>query len=120
MRGDGLLAQVRLRIGEQRLTAIITQDAVAEFKLKRGDEALATIPMWITTMLKENELDIAPVGGSTHQWPSPTTRAETSRPWRRPRPKPRRRSAPPVKRTCRPHGGCWRAARSSPITHATR
>jgi molybdopterin-binding protein len=34
---------VRLRIGDQRLTAIITQDAVAELKLKRGDEALAVI-----------------------------------------------------------------------------
>jgi molybdopterin-binding protein len=43
LRGDGLLAQVRLRIGDQRLTAIITQDAVAELKLKRGDEALAII-----------------------------------------------------------------------------
>jgi len=43
VRGDGLLAQVRIRIGEQRLTAIITQDAVAELKLKRGDEALAII-----------------------------------------------------------------------------
>jgi molybdopterin-binding protein len=43
VRGDGLLAQVRLRIGEQRLTAIITQDAVDELKLKRGDEALAII-----------------------------------------------------------------------------
>jgi molybdopterin-binding protein len=43
VRGDGLLAQVRLRIGEQRLTAIITQDAVKELRLKRGDEALAVI-----------------------------------------------------------------------------
>ncbi len=43
MRGDGLLVQVRLRIGDQRLTAIITQDAVAELKLKRGDEAVAVI-----------------------------------------------------------------------------
>jgi molybdopterin-binding protein len=43
VRGDGLLAQVRLRIGDQRLTAIITQDAVHELKLKRGDEALAII-----------------------------------------------------------------------------
>jgi len=43
VRGDGLLAQIRLRIGDQRLTAIITQDAVAELKLKRGDEALAII-----------------------------------------------------------------------------
>jgi molybdopterin-binding protein len=43
VRGDGILAQVRLRIGDQRLTAIITQDAVAELKLKRGEEALAII-----------------------------------------------------------------------------
>lgn len=43
VRGDGLLAQVRLRIGDQRLTAIITQDAVAELKLRRGDEALAVV-----------------------------------------------------------------------------
>ena len=43
VRGDGLLAQVRLRIGDQRLTAVITQDAVAELKLKRGDEAVAII-----------------------------------------------------------------------------
>jgi molybdopterin-binding protein len=43
VRGDGLLAQVRLRIGDQRLTAVITQDAIAELKLKRGDEAVAVI-----------------------------------------------------------------------------
>ena len=43
VRGDGLLAQVRLRIGDQRLTAVITKDAVDELKLRRGDEALAII-----------------------------------------------------------------------------
>ena len=43
MRGDGLLAQVRLRIGDQRLTAVITRDAVSELKLKRGDQAVAII-----------------------------------------------------------------------------
>ena len=43
VRVDGLLAQVRLRIGEQRLTAIITRDAVEELKLKRGQPALAVI-----------------------------------------------------------------------------
>jgi molybdopterin-binding protein len=41
-RGDGLLAQVTLRIGDQLLTAVITQ-AVVELKLKRGDEAVAII-----------------------------------------------------------------------------
>ena len=43
VRTDGLLAQVRLRIGDQRLTAVITSDAVDELKLKRGDYALAII-----------------------------------------------------------------------------
>lgn len=43
VRVEGLLAQVRLRIGDERLTAIITRDAVDELKLKRGDEALAVI-----------------------------------------------------------------------------
>jgi molybdopterin-binding protein len=43
VRSDGLLSQVRLRIGEQFLTAVITRDAVTELKLKRGDEAVAII-----------------------------------------------------------------------------
>jgi molybdopterin-binding protein len=43
IRVDGLLAQVRLRIGDQRLTAVITRDAVDELKLKRGGTALAII-----------------------------------------------------------------------------
>lgn len=43
VRIDGLLAQVRLRVGDQTLTAIITRDAVTELKLRRGDEALAII-----------------------------------------------------------------------------
>jgi molybdopterin-binding protein len=43
VRIDGLLAQVRLRVGGQSLTAVITRDAVAELKLRRGDEALAII-----------------------------------------------------------------------------
>lgn len=43
VRVDGLLAQVRLRIGDQQLTAVITRDAVNELKLKRGAEALAVI-----------------------------------------------------------------------------
>ncbi len=43
VRSDGLLSQVRLRIGNQMLTAVITRDAVTELKLKRGDEAVAII-----------------------------------------------------------------------------
>ena len=43
VRSEGLLAQVRLRIGDQMLTAVITRDAVDELKLRRGDEAMAVI-----------------------------------------------------------------------------
>jgi molybdopterin-binding protein len=43
VRTEGLLAQVRLRIGDQVLTAVITRDAVDELKLRRGQEALAVI-----------------------------------------------------------------------------
>lgn len=43
VRVDGLLAQVRLRIGDQTLTAVVTADAIAELKLKRGDDAVAII-----------------------------------------------------------------------------
>ena len=43
VRVEGLLAQVRLRIGDQTLTAVITRDAVDELKLRRGDEALAIV-----------------------------------------------------------------------------
>jgi molybdopterin-binding protein len=43
VRVEGLLAQVRLRIGDQRLTAVITRDAIDELKLKRGQPALAVI-----------------------------------------------------------------------------
>jgi molybdopterin-binding protein len=43
VRTDGLMAQVRLRIGHQTLTAVITRDAVESLRLKKGDEALAVI-----------------------------------------------------------------------------
>ena len=43
VRVEGLLAQIRLRLGDQRLTAVITRDAVDELKLKRGQPALAII-----------------------------------------------------------------------------
>ena len=43
VRSDGLMAQVRLRIGDQTLTAVITRDAVEELHLRRGDDALAII-----------------------------------------------------------------------------
>ena len=43
VRVEGLLAQVTLRIGDQRLTAVITRDAVEELRLKKGLAALAII-----------------------------------------------------------------------------
>ena len=43
VRIDGLLAQVKLRVGHQSLTAVITADAVRVLKLRRGDDALAVI-----------------------------------------------------------------------------
>jgi molybdopterin-binding protein len=43
VRIDGLLAQVRIRVGDQSLTAVITADAVRALKLRRGDDALAII-----------------------------------------------------------------------------
>ena len=43
VRVDGLLAQVRMRVGDQSLTAVITADAVRALKLRRGDDAVAII-----------------------------------------------------------------------------
>ncbi len=43
VRREGLLAQIRLRIGDQQLTAVITRDAVDELGLRRGDEATAIV-----------------------------------------------------------------------------
>ena len=36
VRIDGLLGQVRLRIGDQTLTAVVTADALSELKLRRA------------------------------------------------------------------------------------
>ena len=43
IRRDGLLAQIRLRVGDQSLTAEITCDALDELRLKKGDFATAII-----------------------------------------------------------------------------
>jgi molybdopterin-binding protein len=55
VRIDGLLAQVRLRVGDQSLTAVITADAVRALKLRRGEDAIAII--------KSTEVMIATSGG---------------------------------------------------------
>ena len=56
VRIDGLLAQIRLRVGDYTLTAVITADAVRALRLKRGDDALAII--------KSTEVMIARRAGS--------------------------------------------------------
>ena len=43
VRTDGLLAQVRLRVGDHVLTAVITKDAVQSLRLRRGQPAIALI-----------------------------------------------------------------------------
>jgi molybdopterin-binding protein len=43
VRVQGLLAQVRLRVGDQSVTAVITADAVRTLRLRRGDDAVAII-----------------------------------------------------------------------------
>ena len=43
VRVDGLLAQVRMRVGDQTITAVITADAVRALKLRRGDDAIAIV-----------------------------------------------------------------------------
>ena len=57
VRMEGLLAQVRLRIGDQTLTAVITRDAVDELKLRRGDDALAIIKSTEVMVAREAEAD---------------------------------------------------------------
>ncbi len=55
IRVDGLLAQVRLRIGDQRLSAVITRDAIDALKLKRGQPAIAVIKSTEVMIAREAE-----------------------------------------------------------------
>lgn len=57
VRKDGLLGQVRLRIGDQTLTAVITADAIDELKLRRGDDALAIIKSTEVMIAREADGD---------------------------------------------------------------
>ena len=66
VRVDGLLAQVRLRVGGQTLTAVITRDAIAELKLRRGDDALAIVKS--TEVMIAREADAKTVDRS--EWPA--------------------------------------------------
>ena len=65
VRVDGLLGQVRLRIGDQSLTAVITRDALEELKLKRGDDALAIIKS--TEVMIAREQPAPPAKRSRHK-----------------------------------------------------
>lgn len=67
VRVEGLIAQIRLRIGTQRLTAVITRDALDELALQRGDEAVAIV--------KSTEVMI---GREQHPRPSPRRAAPRS------------------------------------------
>jgi molybdopterin-binding protein len=55
VRIDGLLGQVRLRIGDQILTAVITSDALDELKLRRGDSAMAIVKSTEVMIAREAE-----------------------------------------------------------------
>jgi molybdopterin-binding protein len=56
VRSSGLMGQIRLRIGDQRLTAVITSDALHELKLRRGDDAVAIIKATEVMIAREAEL----------------------------------------------------------------
>jgi molybdopterin-binding protein len=58
IRIDGLLGQVRLRIGDQMLTAVITSDAVTELKLRRGDDAMAIIKSTEVMIAREADVPV--------------------------------------------------------------
>jgi molybdopterin-binding protein len=60
VRIDGLLGQVRLRIGDQMLTAVVTSDALAELKLRRGDSATAIIKSTEVMVAREGDVARAP------------------------------------------------------------
>lgn len=49
---DGLIAQLRLSIGGQTITSIVTADAVKEMRLKVGDKAAALIKSTEVMVLK--------------------------------------------------------------------
>jgi molybdopterin-binding protein len=60
VRTDGLMGQIRLRIGDQTLTAVITSDAISELKLRRGDDAVAIIKSTEVMIARESAEPQAP------------------------------------------------------------
>lgn len=55
VRTDGLMGQVRLRVGDQSLTAVITADAIEEMKLRRGQPAIAIIKSTEVMIARETD-----------------------------------------------------------------
>lgn len=60
VRVDGLLAQVRLRVGNHSLTALISADAVRALKLRRGDDAFAIVKS-TEVMIAKADAPVSPV-----------------------------------------------------------
>jgi molybdopterin-binding protein len=55
VRVDGLLAQIRLRVGNQTITAVITADAVRALKFRRGDDAIAIVKSTEVMIARAND-----------------------------------------------------------------
>ncbi len=55
VRIEGLLAEVRLRVGEQILTSVITRDSALELGLERGEAAVAVIKSTEVMIAKEDK-----------------------------------------------------------------
>jgi molybdopterin-binding protein len=80
VRIDGLLGQVRLRIGDQTLTAVITSDAISELKLRRGDDALAIIKSTEVMIAREvEESDRSPGRRRARRRVEPSARTRSDR-----------------------------------------
>jgi molybdopterin-binding protein len=75
VRTDGLMGQVRLRIGDQTLTAVITADAIRELKLKRGQPAIAIVKSTEVMVAREAEPEGSRRGVRRPQYRSSTGRS---------------------------------------------
>ena len=53
VRVEGLLAEVRLRVGDQVLTAVITSESAMDLGLERGEAAVAVIKSTEVMIAKE-------------------------------------------------------------------
>ena len=77
VRIDGLLAQVRLNVGGQSLTAVITADAVRALNLRRGDDALAIVKS--TEVMIARSISSRPAGTTSAKRAGPRRSASSRR-----------------------------------------